>query len=234
MIIQRLFSLFAGQDQEGNGIAVEHQQQLGPLPCGRVRGDDARCRGAVRGVQVPAAQVPAGVRVRALLPAGGAAEVRQRAQGVRRQQRDQAAQRAAAAPAGGRRELARLRGRGARQGPRLRLRRRHLRAPAPGPPPAEGAGRRARRAPPLRLRRRRRRHPHRAPRQRERQRRAQALHGNDDEPRAVRCSSSHCACHRRHVRQQPEARGLGWRSSGATTATASGRLLLHAEPQQRH
>jgi hypothetical protein len=44
----------------------------------------------VRGVQVSAAQVPAGVRLRALLPLVGAAQVRLRAQGLRRQQHQQA------------------------------------------------------------------------------------------------------------------------------------------------
>ncbi|GJN05691.1 hypothetical protein PR202_ga23344 [Eleusine coracana subsp. coracana] len=153
--------------------------------------------------------MPSGLRVRALLSPGGAAEVRERAQGVRREQRDQAAERAASAPARGRRELAGLRGRGARQGPGLRLRRRHFRSPAPGPPPPEGAGRGARRAPPLRLRRCR--DPHRAARQR----RAKALRGNA-EPRPAR--------RRQHV-QRPEAR---WHRAAA----AASWLLLHAEQQR--
>ena len=92
---------------------------------------------AMRCVQVPAPQVPAGLRVRTLLPTGQPAEVRARAPCLRRQQRDQAAERAPPFPARGRRELARLRGRHAPPRPRLRLRRRHLHPPAqPTPAPA--------------------------------------------------------------------------------------------------
>ena len=47
--------------------------------------------GAVRGVQAAAAPVRGRLRLRALLPARGAAQVRQRAQGLRRQQCQQAA-----------------------------------------------------------------------------------------------------------------------------------------------
>lgn len=89
-------------------------------------------------MQVPPPEMPAGVRVRALFPAGPAAEVRQRSQGVRRQQRHEAPQRAAAAPEGRRRQLPRLRGGHAAARPRLRLRRRHLPPPAPAPPAADG------------------------------------------------------------------------------------------------
>lgn len=55
-------------------------------------GGGGRGRGGVpvRGVQAAAAAVLGGVRVRALLPVGGAAQVRQRAQGLRRQQHQQA------------------------------------------------------------------------------------------------------------------------------------------------
>lgn len=92
----------------------------------------------MRSLQVSAAEVSAGVCVRAVFPAGSAAEVRQRAQGVRGEQRDEAAERAAAAPAGGRRELASVRGGHAAARPRLRLRRRHLAPPAPATPAADG------------------------------------------------------------------------------------------------
>jgi hypothetical protein len=47
--------------------------------------------GAVRGLQAAAAPVRGGLRLRALLPARGAAQVRQRAQGLRGQQCQQAA-----------------------------------------------------------------------------------------------------------------------------------------------
>lgn len=68
----------------------------------RARGRDRRKRrrrreaggrrgGAVRGVQAAAAAVRGRLRLRALLPARGAAQVRQRAQGLRRQQCQQAA-----------------------------------------------------------------------------------------------------------------------------------------------
>ncbi|CAI0554131.1 unnamed protein product [Linum tenue] len=96
---------------------------------------------AVRGVQVPAAEVHAGVRLRPLLPARPAGEVRQRPPRLRRQQRRQAAQRDPRRAARRRRQLPRLRGRGPAQRPGLRLRRLHLQAPAPpqaapiGPPP---------------------------------------------------------------------------------------------------
>ncbi|KAI3437283.1 uncharacterized protein J3R85_005531 [Psidium guajava] len=89
-------------------------------------------------MQVPPPQVPARVRVRALLPAGPAAEIRQRPQGVRGEQRDQAAQRAPPPPARGRGQLSRLRGRHAPAGPGLRLRRGHLPPPAPAPPAPDG------------------------------------------------------------------------------------------------
>ncbi|KAG9449782.1 hypothetical protein H6P81_009747 [Aristolochia fimbriata] len=101
---------------------------------------------AVRGVQVPAKEVHAGMHLRAVLPAGGAAEVRERAQDLRCEQCDEATERAAAAPEGGRGELAGVRGGGEDEGPRLRLRRRHLRPTAPGPPTPEGARRRQRRS----------------------------------------------------------------------------------------
>jgi hypothetical protein len=84
----------------------------------------------VRGVQISEAEVHAGVRVRAVFPTGPAAEVRERAQGLRRQQRGKAAQRAERDAARGRRELARLRGRGAPAGSRLWLRGPHLNSPA--------------------------------------------------------------------------------------------------------
>ena len=90
-------------------------------------------------MQIPAAEVHAGVHLRALLSAGGAAEVRQRAQDLRRQQRLQAAQRPPPPPARRRRQLARLRGRGARPRPRLRLHWRHHLPPEVGRPPPEGA-----------------------------------------------------------------------------------------------
>ncbi|CAI0455060.1 unnamed protein product [Linum tenue] len=105
----------------------------------------------MRGVQVPPPKVPAGLHLRALLSAGRAAEVRERAQDLRGQQREQAAQRGSPAPAGGRRQLAGVRGRGPAQGPRLRLRGGHLRAAAPGHPPPEGARRHQRPPHPLRL-----------------------------------------------------------------------------------
>lgn len=93
----------------------------------------------MRRLQVPPAEVPAGVRVRAVLPAGPAPEIRQRPQGLRRQQRHQAPQRAPAPPARGRRQLPRLRGRHAAARPRLRLRRRHLPPPTPAPPTPNGS-----------------------------------------------------------------------------------------------
>lgn len=73
--------------------------------------------------------MPTGLRFRALLPARGAAEVCQRPQDLRRQQCQQAAERSPATPAGGRCELARLRGRGEDERPCLRLRRCHLHPP---------------------------------------------------------------------------------------------------------
>ena len=87
----------------------------------------------MRGVQVPAAQVRGGVRVRALLLRGGrGGAVRGDTQGVRRQQRGEAA----AAGGAGRPERGRrhrhLRGAGQAARPRLRLRRPHLRAAAAG------------------------------------------------------------------------------------------------------
>jgi hypothetical protein len=97
----------------------------------------------VRGVQASPAQVHAGVRVRALLPARQPGQVRKRAPGVRRQQRVQAPQRAPARAAGGRRQLARLRGRRAPPRPRLRLRLLHLRPPAQDQAGARRARRRA-------------------------------------------------------------------------------------------
>uniref|UniRef100_A0A804QXB9 Uncharacterized protein n=1 Tax=Zea mays TaxID=4577 RepID=A0A804QXB9_MAIZE len=97
---------------------------------------------AVRRVQVPASQVPAGLRVRALLPTGQPAEVRARAPRLRREQRDQADERNPPVAARGRHELARLRGRHANSRPRLRLRGRHLHPPAQ--PTAAPAGPRPR------------------------------------------------------------------------------------------
>ena len=84
----------------------------------------------MRSVQVSEAKVHAGVRVCAVFPTGPAAEVCERAQGLRRQQRGQAAQRAQRVAARERRDLARLRGRGAPAGPSLRLRGPHLLSPA--------------------------------------------------------------------------------------------------------
>ncbi|CAL9156802.1 unnamed protein product [Musa hybrid cultivar] len=92
---------------------------------------------AVRGVQVLAAEVHARLRVRALLPAGPADEVHQRASGVRSEQRGEAAWRAQPVAEGGRRELAGLRGGGAAPRPRLWLRRSHLPPPTQAPPGAE-------------------------------------------------------------------------------------------------
>ncbi|KAK6144924.1 hypothetical protein DH2020_021744 [Rehmannia glutinosa] len=83
--------------------------------------------------------MPAGVRIRAVLPARPAPEIRQRPQGLRRQQRHQAPQRAPTPPAGRRRQFPRLRGGHAAARPRLRLRRRHLSPPAPAPPAPDGS-----------------------------------------------------------------------------------------------
>ncbi|CAL9089481.1 unnamed protein product [Musa textilis] len=91
---------------------------------------------AVRRVQVLAAEVHAGLRVRAVLPAGPADEVHQRASGVRGEQRGEAAWRAQPVAEGGRRELAGLRGGGAAPRPRLWLRRSHLPPPTQAPPGA--------------------------------------------------------------------------------------------------
>lgn len=95
----------------------------------------------------------AGLHLRALLPAGGAAEICKRSQNLRRQQRLEASQRAPPPPARRRRELARLRGGGASPRPRLRLRWRHLLPPEAGGPPPEGARCRQCRPYPVRLQR---------------------------------------------------------------------------------
>jgi hypothetical protein len=86
-----------------------------------------------RGVQVPAAAVRAGVRVRALLQhRPGRGEVRRHPQGVRRQQRLQAAlPPPRRRPLRGRRHH-HLRGAGQAPRPGLRMRRPDLRAPAAG------------------------------------------------------------------------------------------------------
>lgn len=97
--------------------------------------DGFRRRLTVRGVQVPAAEVREGLRLRALLQlrAGGGA-VRRHPQGFRRQQRvEAAAARAAGRPLRGGRHH-RLRGPGQAEGPCLRLRRPHSRAATSGSP----------------------------------------------------------------------------------------------------
>ncbi|KAG0552780.1 hypothetical protein BDA96_01G536800 [Sorghum bicolor] len=102
---------------------------------------DDGVRVTVRGVQVPAAQVRARLRLRALLlPRAGRGALRRHPQGVRRQQRVQASRAPAARrPPGGRRHHL-LRGAGQAARPHLRLRRPHLRAPAAGDDPAGAAG----------------------------------------------------------------------------------------------
>lgn len=107
----------------------------------------------MRRLQVPEEEMLARVHIRAVLPAGGATEVRERAQDLRREQRDEAPKRAPPPPEGGRRELPRLRSGGAGEGPRVRLRGRHLLPAEAGGATAEGTGRGQRRPHPLRLQR---------------------------------------------------------------------------------
>ncbi|CAI0554140.1 unnamed protein product [Linum tenue] len=84
----------------------------------------------------------AGVHLRPALPARPAAEIRQHPQGVRRQQRGQAAERAPGhAPRGGR-QLPGLRGRRPAQGPGLRLPGPDLHPPAPPETAPHGSRRR--------------------------------------------------------------------------------------------
>jgi hypothetical protein len=99
--------------------------------CSAKRDDGVRV--TVRGVQVPAPQVRARLRLRALLlPRAGRGALRRHPQGVRRQQRVQAARAPAARrPRRGRRHHL-LRGAGEAAGPHLWLRRPHLRATAAG------------------------------------------------------------------------------------------------------
>lgn len=77
---------------------------------------------SVRRVQVSPAEMHAGVRVRAVLPAGPAPEIRQRPPGLRRQQRCQDPERAQHRPPRGRRDVTGVRGRGSSPGPGVRLR----------------------------------------------------------------------------------------------------------------
>ena len=87
----------------------------------------------MRGLQVPAAQVRERVHLRALLRLGaGRGALRVGAQGVRRQQRVQAAAPDPAPQAPGRRRHRLLRDPGAPPRPHLRLRLPHLRPPATG------------------------------------------------------------------------------------------------------
>lgn len=95
----------------------------------------------------------AGLHLRPLLPARGAAEIHKRSQGVWREQRHEATQRAPPPPARGRRQLLGLRGRGEGEGSGLRMRRRHLRAPETGPEAPEGARDRPCGPAPVRMRR---------------------------------------------------------------------------------
>lgn len=94
---------------------------------------------SLRGLQIPEKKVHARLHLRALLPSRGASKIRPRAQNLRCQQRDQAAQRAPPSPERRRRQLARLRSRGAREGPSVWLRRSHLFPSETGPEAAEGA-----------------------------------------------------------------------------------------------
>lgn len=71
------------------------------------------------------------MRIRTLLPSRPASEIRQRPQGVRRQQRGQNPQRTQRRPARGRRQFAGLRGRRPAPRPRLRLRGPDIHPPAP-------------------------------------------------------------------------------------------------------
>lgn len=94
----------------------------------------------MRGVQVPAAEVHVRVRVRAVFSVGQPSEVQQRAQGVRRQQRVEASAGVHRRGAGGRGELAGVRGGVPATGSGLRLRRPHLRPPAQAEACAPGTG----------------------------------------------------------------------------------------------
>ena len=105
----------------------------------------------MRSLQIPEKKMHAWLRLRAVLSAGRAREIREYPQDLRRQQRQQAAQRSAPLPKRRRRELPRIRSPSQGQRSRLRLRRRHLLPPSAGRVAAERARRRQRRSDPLRL-----------------------------------------------------------------------------------